>query len=226
MDTVKRSGIELTGDLILNLGDFINEAIDGIQSVKSYWFMQNSATCALVAGQRNYSISTAAPTGFGIAKYKDPVVLYYTNNGTRYEIKEIGETDVLKYYGATDEGDPCHYIIRGDNIEIYPLPETVYTMTFINYKKFADLSADADTNTLTTDSSALVLYKALSDVFTFLLRPDIAKLYSDMAVKEERDLNAMDLARKLPRDMMLIPRADAFGSGLTKSYPKVLGDYY
>ncbi|GAG61713.1 unnamed protein product, partial [marine sediment metagenome] len=133
--------------------------------------------------------------------------------------------DVTKYYDGVADGSPVHYVIDGDNIDIYPLPDEVLTMTFLHYIYLVDLAAATDTNEITNNCPDLLINGALSDLFGMYTMVDKVKYHEALYNKYLADLNARDISRRLPKDMNLSPRRDVYGNSLSRSYPKVLEDY-
>lgn len=99
---------------------------------------------------------------------------YFDTPTTLLEIKDIqlnaSETISLRYltpkqmsekYNSVSTGQPRHYTMIGDEIQLKPTADTTYTIEIGGYFKFDAFSADTDTNWLLTNHPFVYLYGAL-----------------------------------------------------------------
>lgn len=93
---------------------------------------------------------------------------FYLNTNPKTPLDPVTpETRVNTYAGSTT-GKPLVYSIEADNFVFGPAPDATYTGKLLYYQKPADLSADADTNTVLTSFPGLYLYSALLEAMLFI----------------------------------------------------------
>jgi len=63
-------------------------------------------------------------------------------------------------FGNTS-GKPKYFTIVGETVQLFPTPDTTYTMELAYYEKIPDLSSDSDTNWLLTKEPLIYVYGAL-----------------------------------------------------------------
>lgn len=217
LDTLTLAGKNISGELVINIDNFVNERQRLIQSAKSWWFQRAVQTFNTVATQRDYALP---------ADYKDDFWLYITIDDIYRPIRMVSMNDILRFYTNVDKGRPEHYVITEPNISFYPIPDKVYAVTNLYYKFLSDLSADSDTNVLTQQWPELLISGALSEAFTLLGDIAAATVWETKYAAYMKELNARDIDYRLPSDFMMVPRTDAYMSGLEGNRPKVLKDYY
>ena len=134
-------------------------------SVERFWFNQGVATAATVDAQQNYDL----PSDFIAADS-----LRITVNSSVYDLfprtkQYIDQLTVT----ASHEGQPSDYAIYAEDFWLWPIPDAVYTLTLAYHKKFAVLSASADTNAWMVEAEQLIRNRAEWELYGTLLR-DIA----------------------------------------------------
>jgi len=89
---------------------------------------------------------------------------------------------------------PAYFALRGANVVCYP---TGGGITGVYYKKFASMTADADTNVLLTNESDLFLFGGLRYFYQNLVDPENEAKYQALFSEQVRRVNAYEVARSI-----------------------------
>lgn len=120
----------------------------------------NSATplFTTVAGQELYTSSDAA----GIATAPDIDELRALISGTRVVLtrRSWGELESASS-NPSARGQPSEWAYFGQQLRLYPIPDTAYAIAASRVQRLAALSADSDTNVWTTDGYDLIRCEAI-----------------------------------------------------------------
>ena len=175
-------------DLTDEIKDFINIAIRDIERspLCNFKYMKATATAAFVAG--DYTL--ALPT-----RYKELQVFYVLTTTSEYtRLEKTSLEDALVRFPYLSQLKKIPLVIATDDANsqfiIRPSCDVAYTYVYYYYVKSVELSADSDTNWLTTNSWETVLYGALMQATPFLGDdPRIAtwKTLFDRSLKQLKD---------------------------------------
>jgi hypothetical protein len=75
-------------------------------------------------------------------------------------ISSEGQNQEREFYGNTS-GEPRYYTIIGETIQVFPSPDTTYTIEMAYYEKIPALVNPTDTNWLLTKAPDIYLYGSL-----------------------------------------------------------------
>lgn len=93
-------------------------------------------------------------------------------NGNKYTpLKYLTPKQMTDKYQSNSTGEPKHYTIIGDEVQVRPAPDTTYTLEIGGYYRFTAFSDDADTNWLLTNHPFIYLYGALVAASPYLQDP-------------------------------------------------------
>lgn len=113
-----------------NLNDLLAESLDAVSTEFDWPWLQASATITTAAGDRDYAVP---------ADWIRTRKLYIAD----YEPLELmPSTDVL---WSTAQGRPTQYAIEGDLVQVFPVPDGVYSITHKYQKSEPALSSDSST---------------------------------------------------------------------------------
>lgn len=127
--------------------------------------VEERSTTPLVSGQEYYSLPTDFLTARSVKINSSPVrVLQYK---TPTQLSEI--------YPNSTIGDPCHYTIIGEEIQLKPSPNSTDTLEVAYFTRLPSLSDTNTTNWLTSNAPDLLLYGSLIEAEAYLVNdPRIA----------------------------------------------------
>jgi hypothetical protein len=226
-DTAVNAGIKLTGDVVYNIGNFVNERQRKICNKKNFWFMRNKANCNTIIAQQSYSIITTP--GFNLPLFKDDKMLYFTEDNSMCIIEMISYSDAVKTYADDDTGAPENFTFEDDTaglIKLWPIPDRVVTMTFLVYQFLADLALDSGTNTLTDEMPEILINGALADLFALKNMESKSAEFEAKYGQNYKDLNARDIKKRLPAEMALIPRNSNLASGISPNVNRLWDEWF
>jgi hypothetical protein len=125
------------------IGDFVNDAKTIVESAWKWTGQKQEVTVNAFVGDRSYSIpgsGTAFQLVNAINDTSDNFLEYQSAN---WFDKQINTQDLV-------QGSPSFYTVRGFDsnkdsiVEVYPIPDTSYTLLFNIIKDPADLVEDTD----------------------------------------------------------------------------------
>jgi hypothetical protein len=117
------------------------------------WDLTNAVT---VAHQKNYII----PSGWALVRLKDilSIKLMDTSNSRKLTYKSPTELDALIPYPEDLGEQRCSwYTQRGNTVELFPIPDAVYTLYIYHTQWPLDLSADTDNMSFSDDLDDVVV---------------------------------------------------------------------
>jgi hypothetical protein len=97
----------------------------------------------------------------------------------------------IRYPDGVRTGKPAVYCILGDEMQLGPTPDGVYTITLDYYARFPALSV-ASTNWLLTNHPSLYLFASLAEASVYTLEDDRAQLWEAKYRVEMQALQASD----------------------------------
>ena len=89
-------------------------------------------------------------------------------------------------------GQPAYYTIVGNEIQVYPVPDSSYTLEISYYQKITALSDSNTTNFVLTSSPDAYLHGVLSQVYVYTKARDAMLLHSEMFTATLNMMNARD----------------------------------
>lgn len=158
----------------------INRAILYYQKSVRFWFNETTSTFATVASQESYGTADGLPSDIqeiDIAK----ITLASSNipELIRRTYKYIQDKNIGNFVAP-----PSDYAFYTEKIWLYPIPDSIYTITLSYLKSYATLSNDGDSNDFTDNAEDLIEARARAWIYRrLLMNYDAAR----EAESEERD---------------------------------------
>jgi hypothetical protein len=182
----------------LNRTDLNSETQRAIQAAvrkyerKRFWFNETSTSVACVSSQ-SY---VATPSNFMELDLLQVLDSSATVELIEKDLKWIRRANTVPTYGI-----PTHFTIYQNRIELFPIPDSAYSLPIYYLHKFPALSAGADTSEWTSAVEDVIVYHATKLMWATVLRnPEQATVYqaleqealvSVLAEKEQRQLTKL-----------------------------------
>ncbi|MCP4607743.1 MAG: hypothetical protein GY845_03360 [Planctomycetes bacterium] len=151
--------------------DWINTAYIDVQSQHAIWhFMQDDFSFQTTASKREYSIADTGVTDLETWKLDDygSFRVYLTSSGVaneQYMYQLLWDDYRQMYlYGATRtaEGLPNYVSVQPDEgLNLYLVPDDIYTIVGEYYKVPAELSGDTDVPIIPSQFHMIIVWRAL-----------------------------------------------------------------
>jgi len=152
---------------------------------KRFWFNEKTGTFATVGDQEYYG-SLANSDIPNLVTIDSMVVTESSYKSPMYSAT-MEMIDACQNGSVT--GLPKHFAYFNSQIRLYPIPDQVYTVTMAYQYRLTALSADADSNSWTTDAEALIRARAKWELCTHKLwNYDLA---DRLMLVESRELNEL-----------------------------------
>jgi len=151
---------------------------------RPWWFNQKVATFSTVANQEYYGSSDLADIP-NIVRIDSAMITY---GGYKSPLAAVNFLDVDQEQNASRIALPQAYTIYTNQIRLFPIPDAVYTVTLSYIYKFAELSADADTNSWMNDCEELIRQAAKKRIALDILQAD--DLAARFAALEQKALDS------------------------------------
>jgi len=148
----------LDGRALLASKESVNNAMRAICRAADFdelktWDLTHAKT---VAHQKNYAI----PSRWPLVRLKDilSIKLMDTSNSRKLTYKSPTELDELIPYPQDLGEQRCNwYTQRGNTIELFPIPDAVYTLYIYHTQWPVELSADTDTMSFADDMDDVIV---------------------------------------------------------------------
>lgn len=150
--------------------------------------MLETATGVLTAG----TATLALPAGFAGA-----MVLTVTSSGTEYPLSLMSNPAAAEAYTSYGSGLPRHFTIEGDNLRLYPTPDSAYSYTLRYWMKVPLLSNSTATTWLLTAHPDVYLFGALTHAEGYRIndpRLQSWKAQYELALQQVMQQSALDSA--------------------------------
>lgn len=134
---------------------------------KEFYFNTKTGTFATVASQEDYD-STANADIPNIVRIFEPVKV--TASSFKYDVDIVPIYDIDSAQDGAITGRPGCLAYFAEEIRLFPIPDTVYTVTMRYIYRLAELSADSDTNGWTDDAEELIRQRAKMIIAADVLR--------------------------------------------------------
>ena len=190
--------------------EWMNWSSRKVQNVLNFWFMNTSDTISYTSGDG----IEALPSDF---KDEDAIWRYDSTNGTYERLDIMDIEDQRMEYSDTETGQPTHYRIDSDNnLIVRPVPDDSYTIRVDYWAYLSDMVASGTASKLLTNYPEVVESGSTYRGYRYLGEWEDAKYWEDAFKKDIADLKAANIDRELPDEMVLRPRPDVKGTGITK----------
>tara|TARA_B100000035_G_C20935866_1_gene525202 strand:+ start:67 stop:687 length:621 start_codon:yes stop_codon:yes gene_type:complete len=167
-------------DLTAKIPDFIILAEAQMNAELRHWRMEKRATATLD------SQYTAVPTDF-IQPVRFAIVGDQVSSLAQTDSKTI--TD-LRTANNNPSGRPTEYSILDGSIEVYPTPDTTYTLELLYFEKLNALNSGNPTNWVLINYPNAYLYGALLHSAPYLMEDQRINTWAQFYQKAIDDINA------------------------------------
>lgn len=162
--------------------DVINQSLK-YYKFRRFWFNDTEADITLTQG---VAVIPNIPSDLLQEIPEGGLTIFY---GNIYYPLEKRSSQVFDTENVSAIGLPYIYTYRGQQYELYFLPNIAYTLKLRYLKDYADLSADADTNDFLHFADMMIYYNALSRIFGELKQdPKMETYYTARAEDEEKNV--------------------------------------
>lgn len=150
----------------LDEGGITSNINEGIQTAIKYyermplWFNQKTVTFSTVADQEYYDDSDQAD----IPNLIEIKSMTGSLSSTKFPIYSADFNSIDAVQNGSVTGMPGSFAYFNEQIRLYPIPNTVYTITAAIVYRLTALSADGDTNAWVTDAEALIRTRAKREI--------------------------------------------------------------
>ena len=109
----------------------------------------------------------------------------------RLEQVSLTKIDELKE-GSSQTGKPLYFSITGADFELYPTPDTTYTLELVYYSSIPALTDTNDTNFLLSNHPDIYLYGALVQAEPYLMNDERIGVWGALLGKAIEELRVSD----------------------------------
>lgn len=168
---------------------------------KEFYFNQKTASFATVAAQEYYGAAALSDIPDIIRIISATV----TSAGSKYPLlySDFATMDAMQDGAVTSM--PRHLAYFGQQIRLYPIPDTVYTMGLSYIYRFAALSADGDTNAWMTDGEELIRQSAKRRLGLDIQGGEEIAMRAKVLEDEAYDELLAESRRRLPNQELKVP---------------------
>lgn len=128
---------------------------------RRWWWNESASTVATVSGQAY----VALPDDF-----VELDSLMITINSSDRHLKPRSFDQIVGWRVGASTGQPTDFALHQNRIELFNVPNAVYTMPIKYIRTLPALSADADTNAWLTDAEELIRLHAKRDLYIHKIR--------------------------------------------------------
>lgn len=146
-----------------------NRALEQIWWLQSHAERETLATSSTTSGENRINL----PTDFA-----EMISLSDTSSNPPDLLRQIQPEDVDS--GATDYTRPRYYVLWDDHLELYPTPDSAYSLSMRYLTDFTELSASTASMSVATRWGLAWQYKTNSMVATQIQDFALAQLYDDL----------------------------------------------
>lgn len=152
--------------------DFLNDALNAISTERDWPWLETSATLTTVADTAAYS----PPSGWVRTRaLQVPGSAPMDGAASRFELDSL--------YPSTSTGQPQSWVVSGDQIRLYPIPDGVYSITHIYFRQETQLSSPTDEPLMPAWAHAAIVHWATSLCHSRTRNQELA----DESMKRARD---------------------------------------
>lgn len=141
-----------TGYSSAEIKEYINDSQNDVYNEYRLRFMEDSEDYTLAVGVSDLTNGAGLPTN-----YVQALDIINTTAGKQ---STLIYTDIRNINDLTATGEPTHWYIFDDVINVYPTPTTADTLKLRYYKKPVELSADADVPEIPSEFQELLVVGA------------------------------------------------------------------
>lgn len=179
-------------NLTAKIPDFIALAEDRIARDTRIRPLDQETSAAITINAQTVSFATAGISDFLGARR------FYQNNSSHPKLAYMPSEAFWETAGAWQTGTPQYFTIEGSGLSFAPAPDTTYTGRLLYWKRWAALSADADTNWLLQNHRELYLAGALIEAAVYRSDESAALRWAAVFDDAAEQLERATLAAKYP----------------------------
>lgn len=159
-------------DLTSDIQSAIKTAIDFYASQRFHW-NEKRWSLTTIGGTKFYGQSTPLP-GTLPSDILEIDSITVTANSRIYQLDRMSYTDMDAIDAGTTPlaGYPRLWAWYGDQIRLYPTPNSAYVLTISGQYAYPDLTADADSSPWTNQAEELIRCRAKRDLCAHVLSDD------------------------------------------------------
>lgn len=170
------------GDLSANIPDFITLAEAQLSTDLKTRSMENKVTLSTVAGTK----TVALPTDMLEMRRLQVVGTY--NQPLSYRSPDELSID----YAANGSGQPVVFTVVGGNLELAPIPDSVYSLELTYQQRIPALSGSNTTNWLLTNWPNAYLYASLMASAPFIMNDARLATWAQLYQQAVDGINSVD----------------------------------
>jgi hypothetical protein len=110
------------------------------------------------------------------------------NTDPKTPLEYLTPEQMDRIYAGSNKGKPKAYSIIGNDIQLRPLPDSVYEIEMLYYKYFTPLSDSAPTNDMLTYHPDAYLYGALVEAEPYLQNDKRLQTWSSLYDRAKQDI--------------------------------------
>ena len=110
------------------------------------------------------------------------------NTDPKTSLEYLTPEQMDRIYAGSNKGKPKAYSIIGNDIQLRPLPDSVYEIEILYFKHFAPLSDSAPTNEMLTNHPDAYLYGALVEAEPYLQNDKRLQTWSSLYDRAKQDI--------------------------------------
>ena len=110
------------------------------------------------------------------------------NTDPKTSLEYLTPEQMDRIYAGSNKGKPKAYSIIGNDIQLRPLPDSVYEIEILYFKHFAALSDSAPTNEMLTNHPDAYLYGALVEAEPYLQNDKRLQTWSSLYDRAKQDI--------------------------------------
>ena len=167
-------------DLTSAISDFIDLAETGMNREVRHWRMEKRATANL---DTQY---TALPNDF-----LEPIRMSLNTADTNtLEMVNAFQISNLRAQNLNTTGRPINFAISDGSIEVFPTPDSSYTLELLYYQKIPAISLNSQTNWVLTNHPDAYLYGSLIHSAPYLAEDNRIQTWAALYQKAINDINS------------------------------------
>ena len=139
-----------------------------------FFFNESSTAVATVAAQSH--VATQA------AFFTTDYLRFFYEASASYELTRVDMKDLLQMRGGNQAtGQPTHYAVYGERYELFPVPDSAWTVTVHGVHQLASASVDSQTTDWFSAAEDLIVYSATKLMWANVLRNrEEAAIYAEL----------------------------------------------
>lgn len=195
-------------DLTTQIQRAILSAIKFYERKKFYFNTSVTSTFTTVANQEYYGSSDLA----AIPNIVEILALKGTLNSTKLPLRPVDFNTIDAQQSGSVKGFPEYFCYFAQQIRLYPMPNSAWTMTLAMVYRLTALSADGDSNVWTTDAEQLIRQNAKRQLYLDVIKDRDSAEIAAILEKEAYDVLRNETLRRFSNPTLAVP-AELVGGG-------------